>query len=82
MPKAQFARDLRTAYPTMFPEMNVASANTCRGHMDQAFSCCGRWDRDFDDGELVGRVGCYGDVGGYESYGCRHCYGLIGGKIS
>jgi hypothetical protein len=54
----------------MFPEMNVASADSCRGYVDEAFTCRRRWGGDFDDGELVGWVCCYGDVGGFESSGC------------
>ena len=52
----------------MFPEVHVASANAGGRDVDQAFTCGGRWGGDFDDGEVVGGVGCDGDVGLFE--GC------------
>lgn len=56
----------------MFPKVHVAAADACGGDVDQAFSCGGRWDGDFDYGELVGGVGCDGDVGLAEGCGGGH----------
>jgi len=53
----------------VFPEVHVASANAGGRDVDQAFTCGGRWGGDFDDGEVVGGVGCDGDVGLFEGCG-------------
>ena len=60
----------------MFPEVHVAAADAGGGDVDQAFSGGGPWDGHFDGGELVGGVGCDGDVGAFEACGGGHFGGL------
>ena len=63
VPQAQFTRDLRAPDAAVLPEVHVAAADAGGGDVDQAFSRGGRWGGDLDDGELVGGIGCDGDVG-------------------
>ena len=63
MAKTQLAGDFRAPNAAVFPKMHVAAADTCGRDVDQAFSCGGRGGGNFDDGKVVGGVGCYGDVG-------------------
>lgn len=69
VPQAQFTRDLRAPDAAVLPEVHVAAADAGGGDVDQAFSRGGRWDGDLDDGELVGGIGCDGDVGVLEGGG-------------
>jgi len=69
MPQTQFASDFRAPDAAVFPKVHVAAADAGGGDVDQAFSRGGRWDGDFDDGEVVGGVGCDGDVGVFEGCG-------------
>lgn len=76
MAQTQLASDLRAPNASVFPEVHVAAANAGGGDVDQAFSCCGRRDGYFDDGEFVRWIGCDGDVGLFEGCGGGHSGGL------
>ena len=81
MTQTQLASDLRAPNASVFPEVHVAAADAGGGDVDQTLSGGGRWDGDFDDGEVVGGVGCDGDVGLFEGCGGRHsggCCSLVG----
>ena len=78
MAKTQLAGDFRAPNAAVFPKMHVAAADTCGRDVDQAFSCGGRGGGNFDDGKVVGGVGCDGDVGLFEGRG-GHFDGLCKG---
>lgn len=77
MSQTQLARNLGASNAAVLPEMDVAATDSGCGHVDEAFACGGRRDGDFDDGELVGRVGCDGDVCLFESGGGGHLDGSV-----
>lgn len=66
MPQPQLARNLGAPNAAVLPEVNITAADAGGGDVDEAFSCRGRGGGNFDDGELVGGVGCDGDVGLFE----------------